>query len=123
VTAVLARVVPDTKSGTPGADAVKVKGAITWLGAHDALPAELRLYERLFIDAHPDTGGREMKDSLNADSKRVVQGFVERSLAGAKADDKVQFERHGYFVADRVDHAAGRPVFNRIAPLKDNWSR
>ena len=123
VTAVLARVVPDTKSGTPGADAVKVKGAITWLGAHDALPAELRLYERLFVDAHPDTGGKEMKESLNADSKRVVQGFVERSLAGAKPDDKMQFERHGYFVADRVDHAADRPVFNRIAGLKDHWSR
>ncbi len=122
VTAVLARVVPDTKSGTPGADAVKVKGAITWLGVHDALPAELRLYERLFVDAHPDTGGREMKESLNPDSKRVAQGFVERSLAGSRPDDKVQFERHGYFVADRVEHRPGRPVFNRITGLRDTWS-
>jgi glutaminyl-tRNA synthetase len=122
ITQVRAKLVPDTKSGTPGADAVKVKGTITWLGAHDALPAELRLYERLFVDAHPDTGGREMKESLNPASKRVVHGFVERSLAAAQPDDKVQFERHGYFVADRVDHAPGRPVFNRIAGLKDTWS-
>jgi glutaminyl-tRNA synthetase len=122
VTAVLARVVPDTKSGTPGADAVKVKGAITWLSAHDALPAELRLYDRLFRDAQPDTGGKELHESLNPDSKRVVRGFVERSLADAGPDDKVQFERHGYFVADRVDHQPGRPVFNRITGLRDTWS-
>jgi glutaminyl-tRNA synthetase len=121
VTAVLARAIPDTRSGTPGADAVKVKGTITWLGA-DALAAELRLYERLFVDAHPDTGGREMKESLHPDSKRVTQGLVERSLAGARAEDRVQFERHGYFVADRVDHAPGRPVFNRITGLRDTWS-
>ena len=123
ITAVLANVLPDTKSGTPGADAVKVKGTITWLGMHDALPAEVRLYDRLFNDEHPDTGGRDLMASLNPDSKKVVAGFVEPSLVTLKADDKIQIERHGYFVADRVDHAAGKPVLNRIAGLKDNWSR
>jgi len=120
ITAVLATVVPDTKSGTPGADAVKVKGTITWVGVHDALPAELRLYERLFTEAQPDAGGKDFLASLNPNSKKVTAGFVEPSLANAKPDDKFQFERHGYFVADRLDHAAGKPVFNRVAGLKDS---
>jgi glutaminyl-tRNA synthetase len=123
VSAVLARVVPDTKSGTPGADAVKVKGTITWVGVHDALPAELRLYERLFTHEHPDAGGRDFRACLNPASKSVVSGFVEPSLATAAADDKLQFERHGYFVADRKDHAAARPVFNRITGLKESWGK
>ena len=123
VIAVTAIVVPNTKSGTPGADAVKVKGTITWLGVHDALPAELRIYERLFTEAQPDAGGRDFKASLNPASKRVVSGFIEASLAHAQPDDKFQFERHGYFVADRVDHTAARPVLNRIAALKDSWSK
>ncbi len=121
VTAVFAKVVPDTRSGTPGADAVKVKGTITWVGVHDAVPAELRLFERLFTEAQPDAGGRDFMASLNPNSKRVLRGYVEPALATAKPDDKLQFERHGYFVADRIDHAAGRPVFNRITGLKENW--
>ena len=123
VSAVLARVVADTRSGTPGADAVKVKGAITWLSAHDALPAEFRLYDRLFAEAQPDAGGKDFRASLNPASKRVVEGYVEASLATAAPDAKFQFERHGYFVADLIDHAAGAPVFNRIATLRDTWSK
>jgi glutaminyl-tRNA synthetase len=123
ITAVLATVVPDTRSGTPGADAVKVKGTITWVGVHDALPAELRLYDRLFTEAQPDAGGKDFKAALNPHSKKVVTGFVEPSLANAKPDDKFQFERHGYFVADRIDHVAGQPVINRIAGLKDSWAK
>ena len=123
ITAVTATVVPDTKSGTPGADAVKVKGTITWLGVHDALPAELRLYDRLFTEAQPDAGGKDFKLSLNPASKKVVAGYIEPSLANAKPDDKFQFERHGYFVADRVDHVADKPVINRIAGLKDSWGK
>ena len=123
VTAVLATVVPDTRSGTPGADAVKVKGTITWLGVHDALPAELRLYDRLFTEAQPDAGGKDFKASLNPASKKVVHGFIEPTLANAQPDDKFQFERHGYFVADRIDHSASKPVINRIAGLKDSWGK
>jgi glutaminyl-tRNA synthetase len=123
VTAVLATVVPDTKSGTPGADAVKVKGTITWLGAHDAVPCELRLYDRLFTDAQPDAGGKDFKASLNPHSKKVVMGYVEPSLAQATADTRFQFERHGYFVTDRVDHRPERPVFNKITGLKDGWTK
>ena len=96
---------------------------IIWLGVHDALPAELRLYDRLFTEAQPDAGGKDFKASLNPASKKVVAGYIEASLADAKSDDKFQFERHGYFVADRVDHTAGKPVLNRIAGLKDSWGK
>ena len=123
VTAVLATVVPDTRSGTPGADAVKVKGTITWVGVHDAIPAELRIYDRLFTEPQPDAGGRDFRTVLNPASKQVATGWLEPSLAGAAPDDKFQIERHGYFVADRVDHTAARPVLNRIAALKDGWGK
>ena len=120
---VQATVVPDTKSGTPGADSVKVKAAITWVGAADGVEAEVRLFDRLFTDPHPDAGGKDFKASLNPDSKKVVRAFVEPSLAQAQPDQKFQFERFGYFVADRVDHAPGKPVFNKITGLKDSWVR
>ena len=123
VTKVLATIVADTKSGTAGADAVKVKGTLTWLAADDAIAAEVRLYDRLFVDAHPDAGGKDFKACLNPASRSIVSGFVETSLRGAKPGDRFQFERHGYFVADAVDHAAGRPVFNRTTTLRDTWSR
>ena len=121
VTEVLATVVPDTKSGTPGADSVKVKAAITWVGVADGVPAEVRLYDRLFTDPHPDAGGKDFKASLNPDSVKVVTAYVEPSLAAAQPDQKFQFERFGYFVADRHDHTPGKPVFNKITGLKDGW--
>ncbi|NBD20343.1 glutamine--tRNA ligase/YqeY domain fusion protein [Aquabacterium fontiphilum] len=121
VTEVQATVVPDTKSGTPGADSVKVKAAITWVGAADGVEAEIRLYDRLFTDPHPDAGGKDFKASLNPESVKVVKGYVEPSLAAAQPDQKFQFERFGYFVADRLDHAPGQPVFNKITGLKDSW--
>jgi glutaminyl-tRNA synthetase len=123
VTEVHAELVPDTKSGTPGADAIKVKGVITWVGVHEAVAAEVRLYERLFSDPHPDAGGKDFLTSLNPDSLRVIQAYLEPSMAQATADQRFQFERHGYFVADRVDHAAGHPVFNRTTGLKDSWGK
>ena len=119
VTAVQARLLPDTRSGTPGADAVKVKGTITWVGVDDALAAEIRLYDRLFTEAQPDAGGRDFLTVLNPDSRNVRTGYVEPSLGGAAPEARFQFERHGYFVADRHDHRADAPVFNRITGLKD----
>ncbi len=123
ITAVQATVVPDTKSGTPGADAVKVKGTITWVGVHEAVPVELRLFERLFTVDQPGSDETDFRSVVNPRSKTVQQGFVEPALAGADADTKFQFERHGYFVADRVDHRPERRVFNRIATLKDSFPR
>ena len=122
VVKVLARVLPDTKSGTPGADAVKVKGTITWVGAQDAVPATVVLYDRLFTEPQPDAGGRDFRDVLNPKSKQVVTGYVEPALAHASREQRYQFERHGYFVADRVEHTPGQPVFNRITTLRDGWS-
>ena len=123
VTRVLATIVPDTRSGTPGADAVKVKGVVTWVSVAAGLAAEVRLYDRLFSEAQPDAGGRDFLSVLNPHSKRVVTAYVEPGLAAAGPEARFQFERHGYFVADRVDHAAGRPVFNRTTTLKDSWGK
>ena len=76
----------------------------------------------MFTYAQPDAGGKDFIEGLNPNSLKVVTAFVEPSLGAAKADDKFQFERHGYFVADRVDHGAGRPVFNLAVGLKDSWA-
>ncbi|ROZ71484.1 glutamine--tRNA ligase/YqeY domain fusion protein [Ramlibacter sp. WS9] len=123
VVSVLADLVPDTKSGTPGASAIKVKGVITWVAVADALKAEVRLYDRLFAVPQPDTTEKDFLEELNPDSLKVVTAYVEPSLASAKGDEKFQFERHGYFVADRKDHAEGKPVFNRVAGMKDSWGK
>ncbi|MDQ8021713.1 MAG: glutamine--tRNA ligase/YqeY domain fusion protein [Moraxellaceae bacterium] len=123
ITTVLAEIVPDTKSGTPGADSVKVKGVITWVSASEGASAEVRLYDRLFSEAHPDAGGRDFLEALNPQSKQVVTAYVEPGLAAATAGTSFQFERHGYFVADLKDHGAGRIVFNRTTTLKDSWAK
>ena len=124
VTEVHAKVIPGTKSGTPGADSVKAKAAITWVAVADGVQAKVRLYDRLFAEAHPDAGGKDFLQSLNPDSLKVVTAYVEPSLAGAQPDQKFQFERFGYFVADRLDHVAGaKPVFNRVTGLKDSWGQ
>jgi glutaminyl-tRNA synthetase len=77
------------------------------------------MYDRLFGDPHPDAGGKDYRAALDPASKRVVRAMLEPSLAHARPDDRFQFERHGYFVADRLDHRADRPVFNLSATLKD----
>ena len=77
----------------------------------------------MFTDAQPDAGGKDFIEGLNPNSLNVVAAFVEPSLASAKADDKFQFERHGYFLADRVDYVAGKPVFNLAVGLKDSWGK
>ena len=122
VTRVLARVVPGTRSGTPGSDSVKVKGTITWVGVHDALSATVVLYDRLFTEPQPEAGGRDFREVLNPHSKRSVTAFVEPGLAGAPPELRLQFERQGYFIADRDLHSAERPLFNRITTLRDSWT-
>jgi glutaminyl-tRNA synthetase len=124
VTEVHAKVIAGTKSGTPGADSVKAKAAITWVSVASGVQAEVRLYDRLFSDPNPDAGGKDFIEALNPNSLKVVTAYVEPSLAAAKPDQKFQFERHGYFVADRVDHGAGgKVVFNRVTGLKDSWAK
>ena len=70
-----------------------------------------------------DDRERTFLDDLNPESKRVIAAFVEPSLAAAVPEARVQFERHGYFVADLIDHGAGQPVFNRTVTLRDSWTR
>ena len=94
------------------------------MGAADGVSAEVRLYDRPITDPQPDAGGKNFLDALNPDSLKVVTAYVEPSLAAAKPDQKFQFERHGYFVADRADHGVGgKVVFNRVTGLKDSWGR
>ena len=119
----LAKLIPDTKSGTPGSDSVKVKGVITWVSVRDAVSAEVRLYDRLFADAHPDAGGKDIRAGLNPASLTIITAYVEPSLASAAPGEKFQFERHGYFVADQVDAKPGALVFNRTVTLKDTWQK
>jgi glutaminyl-tRNA synthetase len=121
IVAVHADYLAETKSGTEGANSVKVKGAIHWLPVHAARPAEVRMYDRLFTDQQPDAGGKDFLALLTPNSKRVLQAYVEESIATAQQDDKFQFERNGYFVADRKDHTGAKPVFNLAVTLKDSW--
>ena len=121
VIAVHVKYFEDSKSGTPGSDNYKVKGNIHWVSAAAALEAEVRLYDRLFTDAQPDAGGKDFLSLLNPNAKEVVTAYLEPGMSAAAADQRYQFERHGYFVADRVDSQPGKPVFNRIVTLKDSW--
>ena len=121
ITAVHCELIPDTKSGTGGADKVKVKGNIHWVSVQHACAAEVRLYDRLFKEAHPGTGDRDFLNDINPGSKKVITAQLEAALKDAKAEERFQFERHGYFVADRVDSQAGTPVFNRAVTLRDSW--
>jgi glutaminyl-tRNA synthetase len=114
---------PDSKSGTPGADRYKVKGNIHWVCAKSAYRAQVRLYDRLFRVPHPGAGERDFLDDLNPDSKRTIAAYLEPALREAAPEDRFQFERHGYFVADRVDSRPGAPVFNRAVTLRDSWGK
>lgn len=123
ITTVHCEYLPETKSGTPGADSVKVKGNIHWLSAAHAYSAEIRLYDRLFREAYPGSGDGNYLDDLNPDSVRTITARLEPALQEAKPGEAFQFERHGYFVADRVDSTAGAPVFNRTVTLRDAWQK
>ena len=123
VTVVHCEYLPDTKSGTPGADSVKVKGNIHWVSAAHSYAAEVRLYDRLFKEAHPGSNDRNYLDDLNPDSVKVITAQLEMSLKEAKPEDRFQFELHGYFVADKKDSEDGKPVFNRTVTLRDAWQK
>lgn len=111
---VQAELLHDTKSGTPGADSVKVKGNITWVSVAHGQVAEICLYDRLFMDARAET--------VNPASKKVVSGYIEPGTS-TEPGELVQFERLGYFVADRKLSSHHAPVFNRAVTLKDSWGK
>ena len=102
----------------------KVKGTIHWVCAKHAVAAEFRLFDRLFTVENPDNeeGGGSYKVYPNPLSLQVATGFVEPVAADASPEQCFQFERQGYFVADRHEHRAGRPVFNRSVTLRDTWA-
>jgi glutaminyl-tRNA synthetase len=114
---------PESRPGMEGANR-KVKGTIHWLDARSAVAAEVRLYDRLFDVPDPDSGNDagSYKGHVNPDSRRVVQAWVEPAAAAAAPEQGFQFERLGYFVADRHDHRPDAPVFNRSVTLRDTWA-
>ncbi|TWT21958.1 glutamine--tRNA ligase/YqeY domain fusion protein [Luteimonas wenzhouensis] len=114
---------PESRPGMEGANR-KVKGTIHWVSAPHAVAAEIRLYDRLFSVPDPDdeSGGKTYRDYINPDSRRTVRGYVEPAAASAAPEQSFQFERLGYFVADRHDHRPERPVFNRSVSLRDTWA-
>ncbi|MGB4673984.1 MAG: glutamine--tRNA ligase/YqeY domain fusion protein [Azovibrio sp.] len=123
ITAVLCEYLPETRSGTPGADSVKVKGNLHWVCAAHACTAEVRLYDRLFKTPSPGAGDTDFLTELNPDSCRRITAQLEACLKEARPGQRFQFERHGYFVADPIDSKAGAPVFNRAVTLKDSWGK
>jgi glutaminyl-tRNA synthetase len=129
VTVVHCEYLPDTKSGTTGSDSVKVKGNIHWVSAAYAYAAEIRMYDRLFKEAHPGSGknadgsDRDFLADINPNSVTTITAQLEAGLQQAKPAETFQFERHGYFVADRKDSVEGKPVFNRTVTLKDTWQK
>ena len=115
---------PETRHGMPGADR-KVKGTIHWVSAKHAVATEVRIYDRLFNVAAPDSeeDGKSWLEHVNPLAKRVVQAWLEPAAAAVAPEQRFQFERLGYFVADRVDHRATAPVFNRTVTLRDTWAK
>lgn len=114
---------PNTKSGTTGADSRKVKGNIHWLSTKHAHPVQIRLYDRLFSDPHPDTEQKDYKKTLNPYSKQIITGFVEPALLDTLPEQCFQFERNGYFVADRIESTPGKPIYNRAVSLRNTWAK
>jgi glutaminyl-tRNA synthetase len=115
---------PDSRSGMPGAER-KVKGTIHWVSARHAVATEIRLYDRLFNVPTPDdeSDGKSWIEHINPDAKRIVRGWLEPDAAQAAPEQRYQFERLGYFVADRIDHRPAAPVFNRAVTLRDTWAK
>ena len=115
---------PASRGGS-APDGRKVKGTLHWVSARHAVEAEVRLYDRLFNVENPD-GDKEVdfKNHLNPDSLEVLSGcFLEPHLARASADDRLQFERLGYFCLDSKEGSAEKPVFNRTVTLRDSWEK
>lgn len=115
---------PDSKSGS-GTEASKrkVKGTLHWVSVNNALPVEVRLYDRLFTEPTPDSDKeKDFLDFINPNSLEVITAYAEPSLKTLKVEDKVQFQRLGYFVVDK-DSSEDKIVFNRTVPLRDSWGK
>ncbi|CAL68250.1 glutamine--tRNA ligase/YqeY domain fusion protein [Christiangramia forsetii] len=113
-----------SKSGSGTEESLrKVKGTLHWVSVKHAIEAEIRLYDRLFTEEMPDgIKDRDYLDFVNPESLKIVTGYLEPGLKDAKEQDKVQFQRIGYFCVDR-DSTAARPIFNRTVSLRDSWAK
>jgi glutaminyl-tRNA synthetase len=117
-----AHTIPNTVGNNPE-DGIKPKGVIHWVSATQGKQAEVRIYDRLFNHESPDKGDNDFMDCINPDSLHTVQeAWIEPSLVEALPEQSYQFEREGYFVADRYDYSADRPVFNKTIGLRDTWA-
>ncbi|WP_116364267.1 glutamine--tRNA ligase/YqeY domain fusion protein [Parahaliea mediterranea] len=122
ITEVHAHTVPNT-IGLDPEDGIKPKGVIQWVSASAGRQATVRLYDRLFTDPAPDKGDKDFMALVNPASLTVVEGaWIEPGLAAARAEQSFQFEREGYFVADRHEHSEAAPVFNMTIGLRDTWN-
>lgn len=102
----------------------KVKGVIHWVSVDKSVPAEIRLYDRLFTVEEPDNiDGHDFKEFINPESLKTITAYIEPAIKTARNEDRFQFERVGYFVADRYDYSPDKPVFNKTVGLKDNWRK
>jgi glutaminyl-tRNA synthetase len=117
---VLCDYLPDTKSGTPGSDLVKVKGNIHWVSTKYSLDAEAFLYDRLFISEQPGVESENYLDDINPNSVKTIKIKIEKDLAAIKPGDQYQFERHGYFICDQ-DSTSAQLKINRTVTLRDAW--
>ncbi len=113
---------PETRGGS-APDGRKVKGTLHWVSAAHAVDAEVRLYDHLFSTPDPSAGDGDFKDHLNPSSLEVASGKLEPSLGDARAEDRFQFERVGYFCLDSRDSQSGALVFNRTVSLRDQWAK
>jgi glutaminyl-tRNA synthetase len=111
-----------TVLGEDPADEVKPKGVVHWVSAAQGIEAELRIYGRLLNHESPDRGGEDFMAHVNTDSLSVISAIVEPSLANAAPEAVFQFEREGYYIADRRDHTAAKPVFNLTIGLREDKS-
>lgn len=109
---------PETLGKNP--EGRKVKGVVHWVDQAQGVPAEVRIYERLFNHPNPEAGD-DFLQNLQPESVKIMQAVIEPSLAQAQAGERFQFEREGYFVADEADFSQAKPVFNRILDLKDSY--
>ena len=115
---------PESRGGW-NPDGHRVKGTLHWVSARHAKKAEIRLFEQLFTKEDPDDteDGKDFISNLNVDSFKTVEAYIEPDLAKALPEERFQFLRQGYFVADKIDHNEAHPVFNRIVGLRDSWAR
>tara|TARA_R110001592_G_scaffold69367_1_gene212560 strand:+ start:3545 stop:5260 length:1716 start_codon:yes stop_codon:yes gene_type:complete len=122
VVEVLASLVPDSVGNN--IEGIKPRGVIHWVSENKSVDAEIRLYDRLFNHPNPDAGDEDFLAHINPESFSVITARLEPDAARAKPEDIFQFEREGYFVADRYDHQpeSGKVIFNRTISLRDTWS-